>query len=319
MFYTIYKITNKINNKIYIGCHKTKKIDDNYMGSGKYLKSAQEKYGIENFEKEILEIFDNPETMFEMEAKLVNSEFVERDDTYNLKEGGYGGFDFLNRDYEKMVERNKKAGNAANLMVLNDPEMVKKRKETASIVGRNHLKKFHQKRKEDEHIDKKFREHCSNIFKGKNHTDESKQKISIAKKGKYSGKGNPSYGTIWIHNLDLKESKKIKKEDFSEWVSVGWLKGRKIKFDLEEIKIVKQSVKINQRLENELILKDETLQLFDAYLKSNYISLNEFSKNELTFSLVTFTKRLKKFVPEYEKYSKQGFKNLKEIFKQKLG
>jgi len=68
---------------------------------------------------------------------------------------------------------------------------------------------------------------------GKRHTEESKKKIGKANSKAQKGKGNSQYGTCWIHNLNLKESKKIKKSELHQWVtsSTEWKKGRKIYFD----------------------------------------------------------------------------------------
>ena len=97
MKYTIYKITNKLNGKIYIGKHQTKDINDSYMGSGKLLQRAQEKYGIDSFVKEIIHIFDTEEEMNTKEQELVTEEFCSRDDTYNICVGGKGGFSYINK------------------------------------------------------------------------------------------------------------------------------------------------------------------------------------------------------------------------------
>jgi len=92
MFYLVYKITNTVNDKFYIGCHKTKVKDDGYMGSGKLIKKAIEKYGVENFRKEILAECSSKEEMFAKEKEFV----VLSEISYNLKHGGDGGFDFIN-------------------------------------------------------------------------------------------------------------------------------------------------------------------------------------------------------------------------------
>jgi len=91
----MYEIKNNLNGKIYIGVHKTKSMDDGYMGSGTIIRHAIEKYGKDNFTKTILEEFCSAEEMYAREKEVVNNEFLLRNDTYNLNRGGHGGFDFI--------------------------------------------------------------------------------------------------------------------------------------------------------------------------------------------------------------------------------
>lgn len=85
----VYKITNKINNKIYVGVHNGSK--PNYMGSGKLISLAIKKYGLENFEKRILYKTEHEILAYKLEEKIVTEYFIKRNDTYNLKLGGIGG------------------------------------------------------------------------------------------------------------------------------------------------------------------------------------------------------------------------------------
>lgn len=96
MYYYLYEVKNKLDGKIYIGVHKTKKLDDGYMGSGSIIATAVKKHGKENFTKTVLEMFDNPESMYAKEMEIVTYEFLKRSDTYNIKLGGLGGFDHIN-------------------------------------------------------------------------------------------------------------------------------------------------------------------------------------------------------------------------------
>lgn len=116
MKYTVYKITNLLNGKIYIGIHKTDNLDDDYMGSGNNIKKAIKKYGVKNFKKEYLAVFDEPSDMFDLETKLVNEEFVKNKNNYNIVTGGVGSFDYVNEKYwtkEARQEHGKRYGSNA--------------------------------------------------------------------------------------------------------------------------------------------------------------------------------------------------------------
>jgi hypothetical protein len=92
LYFTLYKITNLINGKYYIGTHRTYNLNDSYMGSGHIIKRAIKKHGVSNFKKEILFVFDTEEEMFYKEKEIVNEEFIKNDQTYNLHIGGKGGW-----------------------------------------------------------------------------------------------------------------------------------------------------------------------------------------------------------------------------------
>lgn len=86
----VYKITNKITGKYYIGKHSTQNINDSYMGSGRGIKNAIKKYGRDNFIKEILYDFTTEKEAFDKEAEIVTPEVVANPLTYNQYVGGYG-------------------------------------------------------------------------------------------------------------------------------------------------------------------------------------------------------------------------------------
>lgn len=90
MIYEIYKITNKLNGKYYIGFHKRRDNEHlyDYMGSGKLIRYAIKKYGKENFEKEILFEYDNERDALNKERELVDVSFIMDENTYNLSIGG---------------------------------------------------------------------------------------------------------------------------------------------------------------------------------------------------------------------------------------
>jgi len=214
MNYTIYKVTNKTNGKIYIGSHKTLNLNDGYMGSGTYLNRAMKKHGIDNFVKEILFVFDTPELMYAKEAELVDEEFLTEANTYNLKVGGFGGWDYVNSEkYKNPTHSTEHMNKMCKARTAKYPMGTRSNKK-ATLETRARMSKARLL------LDIK-------PFLGKKHTEETKQLMSKSAKITSKGKLNSQYGTRWIHSLEIKKSIKISKD---EQLPIGWSEGRKIKW-----------------------------------------------------------------------------------------
>lgn len=205
-----------INGKIYIGMHQTEDLNDCYMGSGKYLKRAQTIHGIENFKKEYLHIFSSFEEMKEKEAELVNEDFLERNDVYNLQSGGGGGFYFINKN---------RLNGFCNIETAKYGQ-----KRTIETMKQKYTKeersKIYEKGRQlatKASVEKK----CYLIAMEKSLTTESREKRKETFKNIKHAQGNKNsqFGTCWIYH-ELIGNKKCKKELLPEYIEQGWIKGR---------------------------------------------------------------------------------------------
>lgn len=148
-----YITTNLLNGKQYIGMHSTKKVDDNYLGSGVAILDAILKYGKENFKREILCICQTLE-----EANKNEKVFIEKYNT--LSPNGYnisptGGVSYL-------------AGHHSD--------------ETKLKIAKVQLGRIHT----EEHRRKNGESHKGMIpwIKGKHHTKDTIERIKATLKGR---------------------------------------------------------------------------------------------------------------------------------------
>ena len=110
-YHILYEIKNKINGKKYIGIHSTNNINDNYFGSGVYIKRAIDKYGLENFTKKVLKQFKTRKELLQAEKEIVTESIVGSGDYYNVCLGGSSFVDSLiNLDEKEFREHQVKAG-----------------------------------------------------------------------------------------------------------------------------------------------------------------------------------------------------------------
>lgn len=153
-----------------------------------------------------------------------------------------------------------------------------------------------------------------------------KEKFSDEISRSQSGTGNSQHGLMWIHNIDLKQNKKVYK---NTKIPSGWQKGRIVNFDLwllkqEEIrqrrnqKLEKQKEKIAQqecirslaqqeKKKSQIETKNYIVGLYEEFKLGNYYSVKEFHKiNDIKVSRMTISKYWRKYIPEYKENSKEG-------------
>lgn len=92
MYGYIYKTTNLIDNKVYIGQHRSDKFDTEYYGSGIHIVRAVKRFGIKNFKTEIIDIAYNDEDLDCKEKNFIKyyREELGYENVYNISNGGFG-------------------------------------------------------------------------------------------------------------------------------------------------------------------------------------------------------------------------------------
>lgn len=204
--YLVYRIINTFNGRYYIGQHKTQNPLDNYMGSGKYIERAINKYPVSSFIKEILFDFDNFEQMNEKEKELIpiSACYPYNPMSYNLIEGGSGQLtDAVKQRISKSLKSGGKVAGKNNPMYGYKWSDEQKKHQSEIMTGRR--------------IPEKVREACrkryagtGNPMYGKHHTEQSRQKMSDVRKQLRisAGENNPMHGLKCLNEHQKEEWKR---------------------------------------------------------------------------------------------------------------
>lgn len=188
----IYKTTNTLNGKFYIGQHRTNNLDDGYMGSGNYIKNSKKKYDKEFrniFKMEILEFCDeyelnDKETKYILEGK--KSKLCK-----NIANGGEGGFTKYHdeKTKRKISQASKKMWESDDHKKKMSHPRSKETKRKMSRAAKKSCKSIKRRLKMSQSSKKVweaegYKEKMSQSQSGKKLSIETKRKIGEGNKGK---------------------------------------------------------------------------------------------------------------------------------------
>lgn len=209
MEFIIYKTTNVINGKYYIGRRCRRRKTEKYIGSGKILKRSILKYGRDAHKFEVLEILPDYNSLVEREKEIITQQMLDDPLCMNIRLGGEGGGGWTTE--QQKINAAKANVKLAELRSLDGWQ------ESVSYKISTGLKEAYAQGKRTNTLRHKPA--------GWKHTNETKQKIKLSIKesgGRHSEK-NSQFGTKWITNG--KENRKINN---TETLPEGWYYGRVI-------------------------------------------------------------------------------------------
>ena len=152
--YYIYIIVNKINNKTYIGQHKSDNWQDSYMGSGYALKAAKKKYGKKNFEKFLIQYCNTLEEANKAEIYWI-AEYRKRGKAeYNISAGGAGLRAPMSEETKRKISEARKGSKGWNKGI------------PMSESAKRKLSESERGKKGTPHTEE-FKKYISSLFKGR--------------------------------------------------------------------------------------------------------------------------------------------------------
>ena len=241
-YHFIYKTTNLLSGKYYIGMHSTNNLKDGYMGSGDLIRKSIKKHGKENHKFEILEFCNSREELISKEKEVVNLQEIAKKECLNLKVGGNSwplNMERTPQTKQKISDSTKgksyeerygeeKARELKELRQQKQKEIWTSRSDKELKKIKKNISKANKGTKRN-HPDVDC-PHCGKIGKvgvmSRWHFDKCKvltgksHKLSNEHKEKLKGKRPKSTNLIWINNGV--ENKRIKKYDQPSYVNVGW-------------------------------------------------------------------------------------------------
>ena len=201
IYYIVYETTNLINGKNYRGIHKTNKIDDGYLGSGRVFELALKKYGKQNFKREILEFCSSYEELLEKEKIYVDESWIKEESNYNLKTGGQSSGILSQESRDKISETLKRKYESGEIKVwskglkLNPLTEEQKESISKSLIKRYESQEHNRKGKEAWNKGKRgLQEAWNKGLKLGPMTEEEKQKRSETLKKRFENQEHHSKG-----------------------------------------------------------------------------------------------------------------------------